>query len=88
MDSTGEVIIPVHNGKHLEFDLIGENFLKYDSIINLAHGKGHALGGFGANLKNQSIGIASRNGKTYIHSCGITINLSKAWGVSYELTIK
>ena len=48
MDSTGEVKIPVHNGKHLEFDLIGENFLKYDSIINLAHGKGHALGGFGA----------------------------------------
>lgn len=88
MDSTGEVKIPVHNGKHLEFDLIGENFLKYSSIINFAHGKGHALGGFGANLKNQSIGIASRNGKTYIHSCGITINLSKAWGVSYELTIK
>lgn len=60
MDSTGEVKIPVHNGKQLEFDLIGENFLKYDFIINLAHGKGHALGGFGANLKNQSIGIASR----------------------------
>lgn len=60
MDSTGEVIIPVHNGKHLEFNLIGENFLKYGSIINLAHGKGRALGGFGANLKNQSIGIASR----------------------------
>lgn len=60
MDSTGEVKIPVHNGKHLEFDLIGENFLKYGSIINLAHGKGRALGGFGANLKNQSIGIASR----------------------------
>ena len=52
MDSTGEVIIPVHNGKHLEFDLIRENFLKYGSIINLAHGKERALGGFGANLKN------------------------------------
>lgn len=84
MDSTGEVKIPVHNGKHLEFDLIGENFLKYDSIINLAHGKGHAMGGFGANLKNQSIGIASRNGKAYIHSCGITTDPSKAWEVSYE----
>lgn len=77
MDSTGEVKIPVHNGKHLEFDLTEENFLKYDSIINLAHWKGRALGGFGANLKNQSIGIASRNGKTYIHSCGITTDLVK-----------
>lgn len=74
MDSTGKVIIPVHNGKHLEFDLIGENFLKYDSIINLAHGKGHATGEFDANLKNQSIGI--------------TTDPSKAWKVSYELTIK
>lgn len=59
MDSTGEVIIPVHNGKHLEFELIGENFLKYNFVINLAHGKEHATGGFGANLKNQSIGIAT-----------------------------
>lgn len=88
MDSTGKVIIPVHNGKHLEFDLIGENFLKYDSIINLAHGKGHATGEFDANLKNQSIGIASKNEKAYIHSCGITTDPSKAWKVSYELTIK
>ncbi len=48
MDSTGEVKIPVHNGKHLEFDLIGENFLKYGSIINFAHWKGRTLGGFGA----------------------------------------
>lgn len=63
MDSTGEVIIPVHNGKHLEFDLIGENFLKYDSIINLAHGKEHATRGFGANLKNQSIGITTNPSK-------------------------
>lgn len=68
------VIIPIHNGKHLEFELIGENFLKYDSIINLAHGKGHATGEFDANLKNQSIGIAT--------------DPSKAWKVSYELTIK
>lgn len=74
MDSTGEVIIPVHNGKHLEFELIGENFLKYDFVINLAHGKGHAMGEFDANLKNQSIGIAT--------------DPSKAWKVSYELTIK
>ena len=72
MDGEGEFKIPVKNGKHLKYDIIGENFKNYDSILNLAHGKGHAMGGFGGNLKNQSIGIASRNGKAYIHSCGKT----------------
>lgn len=84
MDANGEFKIPVNNGKHLEFDLVGENFKNYDSILNLAHGKGHAMGGFGANLKNQSIGIASRNGKAYIHSCGQTEDPDKCWTVKYE----
>lgn len=84
MDAAGEFKIPVNNGKHLKYDIIGENFKKYDSIINLAHGKGHAMGGFGANLKNQSIGIASRNGKAYIHSCGQTEDPEKCWQVEYE----
>ena len=79
MDAEGEFKIPVHNGKHLKYDLIGENFKNYDSIVNLAHGKGHMMGGFGANLKNQSIGIASRNGKAYIHSCGKTESPKLCW---------
>ncbi len=84
MDGIGEFKIPVHKGKHLKYDIIGEGFKHYDSIINLAHGKGHAMGGFGANLKNQSIGIASRNGKAYIHSCGQDENPDTAWGRPYE----
>ncbi|MBR3898128.1 MAG: DUF362 domain-containing protein [Bacilli bacterium] len=84
MDADGEFKIPVKSGKHLKYDIIGENFKKYDSIINLAHGKGHAMGGFGANLKNQSIGIASRNGKAYIHSCGQTEDPNVCWTVKYE----
>lgn len=84
MDATGEFKIPVKKGKHLEYDLVGENFKNYDSVINLAHGKGHAMGGFGANLKNQSIGIASRNGKAYIHSCGQDENPDTAWSKPYE----
>lgn len=84
MDGNGEFKIPVKNGKHLKYDIIGENFKNYDSIINLAHGKGHAMGGFGANLKNQSIGIASRNGKAYIHSCGQTEDPDECWSVKYE----
>ena len=84
MDGEKEFKIPVHKGKHLKYDIIGENFKNYDSILNLAHGKGHAMGGFGANLKNQSIGIASRNGKAYIHSCGQTEDPNKCWSVEYE----
>jgi len=86
MDKDGEIKIPVHNGKHLEYDIIGKNFENYGSILNLAHGKGHAMGGFGANLKNQSIGIASRNGKAYIHSCGQSADPEKAWTCKYEQT--
>ena len=84
MDGIGEFKIPVHTGKHLKYDIIGEGLKHYDSILNLAHGKGHAMGGFGANLKNQSIGIASRNGKAYIHSCGQTENPDECWSVDYE----
>ncbi len=80
MDAEGEKKIPVHKGKHLKYDIIGTHFDNYDSIINLAHGKGHAMGGFGANLKNQSIGIASRNGKAYIHTAGATENPNELWG--------
>lgn len=84
MDTNGEFKIPVKNGKHLEFDLIGKNFASYGSILNLAHGKGHIMGGFGANLKNQSIGIASRNGKAYIHSCGKTTSPELCWSSKHE----
>lgn len=79
MDADGEIKIPVKNGKHLKYDLVGKNFENYDSILNLAHAKGHMMGGFGANLKNQSIGIASRNGKAYIHSCGHTEDPDACW---------
>lgn len=84
MDGIGEFKIPVKNGKHLKYDIIGKGFEHYDSFLNLAHGKGHAMGGFGANLKNQSIGFASRNGKAYIHSCGKTDDPNECWNVKYE----
>lgn len=84
MDADGEFKIPVKNGKHLKYDLVGKNFASYDSIVNLAHGKGHIMGGFGANLKNQSIGIASRNGKAYIHSAGHTEDPDECWQDKHE----
>ena len=84
MDGIGDFKIPVNNGKHLKYDLVGEGIKHYDSFINLAHGKGHAMGGFGANLKNQSIGFASRKGKAYIHSCGKTTSPSLCWVTPHE----
>lgn len=79
MDADGEIEIPVRKGKHLKYDIVGSHFDDYDAFVNLAHGKGHAMGGFGANLKNQSIGFASRNGKAYIHSAGKTKDPNVLW---------
>lgn len=79
LDQDGEFKIPFEKGKFLKYDLVGTHFNNYDSFVNLAHGKGHAMGGFGANLKNQSIGFASRNGKAYIHSAGKTKSPIRCW---------
>lgn len=84
MDAEGEKEIPVKNGKHLKHDIVGTHLDNYDAIVNLAHGKGHAMGGFGAVLKNQSIGIASRHGKAYIHSCGKTKSPRLCWTLPYK----
>lgn len=79
MDEYGEIRIPVRDKKHLHYDIVGEHLANYDFLINLAHFKGHAMGGFGGVLKNQSIGIASTAGKTYIHTAGKTTNPDELW---------
>ena len=70
MDEEGEINLPVRDTKHIEYDIVGSHVQNYDFMINLAHFKGHAMGGFGGVLKNQSIGVASPAGKIYIHSAG------------------
>jgi uncharacterized Fe-S center protein len=70
MDAEGEMSIPITGGKHLQEDVVGSHFANYDFIVNLAHFKGHAMGGFGGVIKNMSIGIASSMGKSLIHSAG------------------
>ena len=72
MDEEGTVNLPVADTKHLQYDIVGSHVQNYDFMINLAHFKGHAMGGFGGVLKNQSIGVASSSGKLYIHSAGTT----------------
>ena len=80
MDTDGEIKLEVQDTTHLKYNLVGKNIENYDFMINLAHFKGHAMGGFGGVLKNQSIGIASRNGKAYIHSVGNTEDPDQMWG--------
>ena len=48
-------------------------------MLMLSHFKGHAMGGFGGALKNMSIGVASREGKAWIHSVGFTKNPDEMW---------
>lgn len=77
MDAEGETELPLKGGKHLIRDIVGSHFLNYDFTIILSHFKGHAMGGFGGAIKNMSIGIASSNGKRYIHSAGAS---TTSWG--------
>lgn len=79
MDEYGQMRIPVKDKKHIKYDIVGDHLAHYDFMINLAHFKGHAMGGFGGVLKNQSIGVASTAGKAYIHTAGKTDDPSTLW---------
>ena len=79
MDEEGDFTIPVRDTTWIHYDRVGSHMANYDFMINLAHFKGHAMGGFGGVLKNQSIGVASAAGKAYIHSAGVTESTIKTW---------
>lgn len=72
MDANGSVGIPVEGGMRLSKNLVGANFVNYDSYMILSHFKGHRMGGFGGAIKNMSIGIASAEGKCLVHSAGVS----------------
>jgi len=79
MDADGEIRIPVRDTTYMRYNIVGKNLQNYDFMINLAHFKGHQMGGFGGVLKNASIGVASRNGKTYIHTNGQSEDYTHLW---------
>ena len=79
MDSEGDLKIPVNDTTWIKYDIVGSHLPNYDFMINLAHFKGHQMGGFGGVLKNSSIGVASTAGKTYIHSAGRTEDWEHFW---------
>ncbi len=79
MDEEGQMRIPVRDRRHIYYDIVGNHLPRYDYMINLAHFKGHAMGGYGGVLKNASIGVASADGKTYIHTGGKTDVTEELW---------
>ena len=80
MDAEGpDVIWPITNGKVLKENHLGKNIMNYDSMLVLAHFKGHPMGGYGGALKQLSIGCASRAGKALIHSAGKTDDRYRTW---------
>lgn len=79
MDANGQDTIPVHGGRHLRQNYIGKTWRDYDFTIVLSHFKGHQMAGMGGAMKNISIGIASAQGKSWIHTAGTTTDLSKTW---------
>lgn len=79
MDAEGSVALPVKNGKHLKENYVGKNYMDYDFTMVLSHFKGHPMAGFGGALKNVAIGIASSEGKAWIHTAGKSKDVPVDW---------
>ena len=80
MDAEGpDDVLPIPGGKVLKENHVGKNLKNYDSMLVLAHFKGHPMGGYGGALKQLSIGCASAKGKALIHSGGVSDSNIEAW---------
>ena len=80
MDEEGpDKVLEVKNGKILKENFVGKNIVNYDSMLVLSHFKGHPMGGYGGALKQLSIGCASSEGKSWIHSAGQSKNQYEIW---------
>ena len=80
MDAEGpDLVLNIPNGKILKENFIGKNMANYDSMLVLSHFKGHPMGGYGGALKQLSIGCASSEGKSWIHSAGQSKDQTKIW---------
>ena len=80
MDAEGpDLTVEIPNGKVIKQNYLGKNIANYDSMLVLSHFKGHPMGGFGGALKQLSIGCASSEGKSWIHSAGKTTDQTVVW---------
>ncbi len=69
IDADGEIKLPVRGGRRLTEAVLGKGYNDYDSIISVAHFKGHSMAGFGGTFKNLAVGMASgKTGKKRIHA--------------------
>ncbi len=78
LDEDGSMTLPVEGGSVLTENYVGAAFDDYDSYLVLSHFKGHAMAGYGGAIKNISIGLASSEGKGWIHSGGTS--RTNIWG--------
>jgi uncharacterized Fe-S center protein len=69
-DANGSMTLPVVGGEILTENYVGASFADYDFYLVLSHFKGHQMAGYGGAIKNISIGIASSEGKSWIHTAG------------------
>lgn len=81
MDEDGSMTLLVVGGDNLTENYVGAHFADYDYYVILSHFKGHSMAGFGGAIKNISIGIASSEGKSHIHSGGTGGSM---WGGSQD----
>ncbi len=80
MDATGpDLVLPVKKHKHIAENYVGRNWRNYDFTVVLSHFKGHPMGGFGGALKNVAIGMASAEGKAWIHTAGRSKTVPVDW---------
>lgn len=80
MDAEGpDMELKIPNGKVIKENFVGKNLKNYDSMLVLSHFKGHPMGGYGGALKQLSIGVASSQGKAWIHSAGKTKDQTILW---------
>jgi len=56
------------DGKFIKIAKVSASFSEFDSIVGIAHFKGHIMTGFGGALKNIGMGCATRKGKLAQHS--------------------
>ena len=71
--------LEIPEGKAIKENFVGKHMENYDSMLVLSHFKGHPMGGYGGALKQLSIGCASSEGKSWIHTAGVTDDQNILW---------
>ena len=74
LDEDGDIDMPVKGGYHLSFARTGKHFDEFDTLIAVHRFKLHYIEALGGNIKNITLCLASKSGKSLIHSGGTDPN--------------